>query len=301
MSKANNFVIGFDVMGGDLPPENIIPSLIQGLSPFDGKVSYRFYLQKHLIPPHLPPHVECIAVDDVITMQDDPIRGVKKKPNSSMSIGIQDLAKNSIDAFISHGNTGALTILSKKHLPKLPKILKPALMASLPSSVIVDVGASVEANADQLFQFALIGAAYQKLSGISNPRIGLLNIGSEETKGRVEHRAFHKKMKHFLASSERSFTFVGNVESQDIFKGKVDVVVTDGFSGNLFLKTAEASFAFLKTPIPFRNFPAAILAGIDGLVIKCHGNSGSDHFLLAAREAFFLLEKEFLYKIKEAL
>lgn len=285
-------------MGGDLPPKEIIPNLIQNLPPFNGRVHYRFYLTKELIPTDLPPNIECLLVESVITMQDDPLTVSKQKQASSMAIGLRELSEGKTDAFITHGNTGALTTLSSWQLPKLPKTLRPALLAAIPTkgtkAVIVDAGASVVASANHLLQFALFGVSYQKSHGILNPRVGLLNIGVEDGKGRSEHKIFHKKVEEL-----KPFTFVGNIESQDVFNGKADVVVTDGFSGNLFLKTAEASFNFLQTA-PFI-FPGAVLAGIDGLVIKCHGNSSHEHFLLAASEAFFLLEKEFLHKVKQAL
>jgi glycerol-3-phosphate acyltransferase PlsX len=290
--------LGIDIMGGDAPPKKLLDQLIKDLPLNRGKSRYHFYLTKELLPDNLPPHIRCIPVSEVISMKDDPLSACKRKKNSSMVIGLKELKNGLTKAFISHGNTGALRILSSSILNKLPKTLRPALLAAIPTkgveTVIVDVGASVLANTSHLLQFALFGIAYQKSCGINDPRVGLLNIGIENGKGRAEHKAFHKKVEQL-----KPFTFVGNIESQDIFEGKVDVVVTDGFSGNLFLKTAEASFNFIETT-PFTP-SGAILAGINGLVIKCHGNSSSKNFLLAADQAFSLIEKEFLHKLKQAL
>jgi glycerol-3-phosphate acyltransferase PlsX len=278
--------IGIDILGGDLPPKELLAPLLQNLPQ---EAHYRLYLTEDLLPTAAPSHIRCVTVQEVITMQDDPLVAARGKPRSSLTIGLSDLAEGKIDAFITHGNTGALTALSSR---LLPHVLRPALLAATTKGVVVDAGAAVTASAEQLGQFALFGILYQKIHGISHPKVGLLNIGKEAGKGRAEHKAFYDKM-------QSNPYFIGNIEPKDIFEGKVDVIVTDGFSGNLLLKAVEASFHFLEKPLPFHHFPGALLAGVSSIVIKCHGNSHAEHFCLAAKEAILLLEKEFLGNISK--
>ncbi|MBM3201015.1 MAG: phosphate acyltransferase [Chlamydiae bacterium] len=284
---ASKFVIGLDILGGDLPPYEILEPLIARLNP---KATYRLYLTENLAFDSLPPHIEQVVVSEVISMSEKPLVAARTKRHSSMAIGLQDLANNTIDAFISQGNTGALITLAKKILPK---ISKPALIAVTTKGLILDAGAHVTLDALDLLQFARLGVMYQKMLGLKDPKVALLNIGHEPTKGRAEHRAFFELPK--------DFNFIGNIESEDVFRGKADVIVTDGFSGNLFLKTVEASFAAAKAHLSFRTFPGAILGGVGSLVIKCHGKSNHEDFVLSIDQALELLAKEFFHKMKQAL
>lgn len=307
------FTIGIDLMGGDIPPilllEDILPSL-------PTTASFVFFLSHEVqeAVSTFPEHVKVVTAAEVISMKDHPLIASRQKMDSSIALGLKALHDGEIDAFITHGNTGALTTLASKLLLPLPKILRPALATMIPTkkdpAVLIDVGANVSSTPDHLLQFALMGAAYQKSHNHPMPRLGILNIGKEEGKGRKELYGLLKKIKtHLLYAKTKPFSFVGNVESHDIFEGEVDVVVSDGFTGNLFLKTAEAAVDFITKLLPgqttplssLRSFRGAILAGIEGLVIKCHGNSHSGNFIEAIEEAKCLLNQNFLEKIKSSL
>lgn len=291
------------------------------------------------------PEGKCIEfhpVSDTITMSDEPLFAVRHKKKSSIVIGIRLLKKQRIDAFVSAGNTGALIASATLQLPKLPGVKRLALLAVMPtitgSVAVLDVGGNVSCKAQHLMQFAQIGAAYQSCcEGIEIPTVGLLNIGVEPKKGTSAVRQAYQALKekcqqeevrmsnHALDPSLKiKMKFIGNIEGREVFQGGVDVLVTDGFTGNVLLKASEGISAFIfgyiqeafqtsaseKLQETFHElqryfcsseYPGAILCGVEGIVIKCHGNASTTAMFNSIKGAVSLVEKQFIAKIKAQL
>ena len=316
--------IGIDLMGSDNSPQILLETA-------------------HALLSSLPKNVSLVAIGDpafasksplsyriateTITMDDSPLRA-SRRHDSSMSVGLRMLKNQEIDAFVSAGNTGALVINAKRTLSMIPGLLRPALLALMPTRrqplAVLDVGANVQCNATNLIQFALIGAAYQKARGKSIPTIGLLNIGSEAIKGTLELRSAYQELQHLSALQDPFFFFAGNIEGKNVFNGDVDVLVTDGFSGNVFLKTAEgiASLVLdrlnenvpqeildqmqdqlhdLQHHLHYAEYPGALLCGVQGIVIKCHGYSSPEAFASGIHEAVRIASEGFLQILKNKL
>ena len=310
--------IGIDLMGSENSPEALLEEIksiplsqtvelvLVGSSEFQALAHpFRYYV-----------------ASEVIEMQDPPLTAVRKKKDSSLCVGLRLLQTKQIDAFISAGNTGALVSASKMILGNLPGILRPALLSLLPTKkkpiAVLDLGAGIQTKAAHLLQFAAMGVAYQKIRGIQHPIVGLLNIGSEETKGTADLRSAYQKLQQ---SKSPDFQFAGNIEGTAAFEGNVDVLVTDGFTGNIFLKTAEGIASLildrLYTHLPkkdlesiqphlldlhrqlhYAEYPGALLAGVNGVVIKCHGYSTPQGFTNAIQGAIFIVEKHFLQSLQ---
>ncbi len=309
--------IGVDLMGGDNPPEILLRAL-QSLPP-----------SIEIIPIGLPefgkgiPHY--VSAPTFIAMDESPLAALRKKRDSSISIGLRLLKEGKIDAFVSGGNTGALVSGTKLILGNLPGILRPALLTIMPTKkqpvVVLDVGANVQVKATHLVQFALLGTAYCQAKGIAKPTIGLLNIGSEPIKGTSELRLAYQKLKTF---PNAPFRFGGNIEGKSVFEGDVDVLITDGFTGNIFLKTAEGvaslildrfgalipageyqrlnpQISDLQKNLHYAEYPGALLAGAAGIVIKCHGYSTPQAFLNGVLGAAELIRGGFVQHLQSKL
>ncbi len=297
--------IGVDLMGNDNAPPSILSALRGIKLPSDVTV-FAIGLAEFA---HEARPFEYVAVKEVIEMDEHPLVSLRRKKGASIPVGMRLLKEGKIDAFVSAGNTGALVSSAKMILGSLPGILRPCLITLMPTKknpvAVLDVGAGVEARARQLVQFASIGAAFQKTRGVASPKVGLLNIGSEPLKGTSELRlAYHE------LQNKQNLRFAGNIEGKTVFDGDVDVLVTDGFTGNVFLKTAEgiASLILDKIhvdPSEVKNFqslhyaeyPGAILAGIRGIVIKCHGYSTPKGFANAVLGAIELAKEGFVQKL----
>jgi glycerol-3-phosphate acyltransferase PlsX len=260
-----------------------------------------------------------IAGKSFITMNDDPLKAVRTKKDSSLCLGLKSLATGTIDAFVSAGNTGALLVGSKTILKTLPGIDRPALLTLLPTKkkevAVLDVGANISLKPKHLLQLAAMGLAYQKSRGIENPKIALLNIGKEPSKGTLQLQEAYRHLQKLTDS-----TFIGNIEGRDVFEGDVQVLVTDGFAGNIFLKTAEgvASFilseleqalssdlkntlAKLRLRLHYTEYPGAILCGVNGVVVKCHGDVSPETFTSGIKGAIRLVHHKFLDTLKNQL
>lgn len=269
---------------------------------------------------NIPKHVQFVAVKDAISMSEDPLRAVSSKKESSIVTGIRLLKKMQIDAFVSAGNTGALLTSATLQLPRLPGIKRPALLVCLPTITgtvaVLDVGGNVSCKSQHLVQFAHMGAAYQRCSeGIETPLVGLLNIGVEPKKGTSSVREAYQMLSSL---QDPKMKFLGNVEGRDVFQGKIDVLVTDGFTGNVLLKTAEgvSSFIFdhvremmtetaslqnLQRFFSYTEYPGAFICGVEGIVMKCHGNSTARAMLNSIKGAAKLVEKGVIAHIKSQL
>ncbi len=201
---------------------------------------------------------------------------------------------------------------ARLHLKTLSKITRPALLTLLPSknkeTVLLDVGANSECKSSHLVEFAAMGVAYQKARGVKNPKVGLLNIGKEAIKGPPELQKAYK------ALAKAYPFFHGNIEGRNAFEGLVDVLVTDGFTGNIFLKTSEgiarvlldtlseySELKQLRRRLDYSEYPGALLAGVNGLVIKCHGTANSASLPHSLTSAITLLERNFVENLEKEL
>lgn len=316
--------VAVDLMGSDSTPQDIfeaVQAVNQELRPDDTLI----VVAQHAVLPHLRallrPHdrpIEFITTEESIEMEETPLFAVRRKKNSSMAAGMRLLKESAIDAFVSTGNTGALVASAMLHLPMLPQMERPALLVMMPTEkgkvAVLDVGAHIGAKPEHLFQYALLGSLYREcLYGEFKPTIGLLNIGVEEQKGTKELQdTYHLLQETF---GER---FLGNIEGREVFQGKVDVLVTDGFTGNVFLKTSEGISTFLGQylqthfDVPqivshlyhqfnYSEHPGAFLCGLDGIVIKCHGFSDQKALMNGIRGAFTLAHSSILPYLKAKL
>lgn len=251
-------------MGAELLPSSIVKA-VQTLPNefFFNHSIVLFGTENEKIPNS--PHITFVSCPDVVGMDENPLQTIREKKPSSLLTGIRALKEGKIAAFISCANTGALVALARSELEGTSK---PALACTIPTEtgdvLMLDVGANVEVTAEMLVQFAKLGAEYwQSLYG-AKPRVALLNVGVEPIKGTQELKAAVKELPSDL------YTFVGNKEPYDLFTNQADVFVTDGFSGNLFIKTSEA--VLRSRGIAYEE-SYAILLGLKQHVIKCHGAS----------------------------
>ena len=313
-SKNNRFSlprVGIDLMGGDIPSCTLLEELLPLFKkkPFCDPIFFGNQETLSLIPPSF----KQVLCKETIEMKDNPLSSVRLKKESSMVCGIKALQKDDLEAFVSLGNTGALLASSKLFLSPLAGIERPAFITTIATRrnvvAVLDVGATLSCSADHLVQFALMGIAFQESQGIEHPKVALLNVGTEENKGGpVLQEAFIKLKKYPQ--------FIGNIEGREVFEGTVDVLLTDGWTGNIFLKTAEGSASFifdhiqhtislppealevLQKKVLYTEYPGAVLAGVDKIVLKCHGNSTATSFFYGIQEACSLIEKKWIHKIK---
>lgn len=318
MEKQNSILptIGLDLMGSDEDSNFVLASLLPILQSL--KHSAHFVLfgeEKNKEALDATPFISYQIASNAISMEENPLTAVRQKKGSSLHLGMQALKNQEIQAFISMGNTGALMLAAKLQLDTLPSITRPALLTLLPTKnqemVVLDVGANTLCKGSHLVEFAAMGIAYQKARGIKQPKVGLLNIGTEAVKGTPELQEAYQKLSELNTNYQYPF-FCGNIEARDAFQGSVDVLVTGGFAGNIFLKTSEGigelllnklskhpHIEELQEQLDYSQYPGALLCGVNGLVIKCHGSARSSSFSHSLICAIRLLEERFLDRIKE--
>lgn len=241
--------IGLDVMGGDYAPKAIVEGAILAKEELSSEDDIVLFGPKEdidsIVSARGKDSNDFTIVDckEVIDMHDSPIKAFTTKPNSSMAVGFSYLKQEKIDTFASAGNSGAMLVGTMYSVGLLRGVFRPCLAALIPKAkqgvtVLLDVGVDTDAKPETLCQFGLLGSHYAKCAlQIPNPRVGLINIGQEEGKGNLQSKATYKLM------SEASYNFVGNSEPGEIYKDNVDVIVCDGFVGNLIMKNVEA-FAY---------------------------------------------------------
>ncbi len=266
-----------DAMGGDLAPQAPVMGAIQAAK--DPNVAITLVGREKEIYAcldsqklTLPANIEVCNADDVVDMHDDPASVVHKRKNSSMVVGLRMLAENQADAFISAGSTGALLTGATLIVKRVKGIRRAAMGPAIPNkaggkTVICDCGANAECTAEFLLQFALVGSLYaQKNLGVANPKVGLLNIGTEDSKGTPLQKEAYALLTD--AREKGLVNFVGNVEARDVPLGAVDVVVCDGFSGNVLLKTIEGTAMFMGSLLKHRVFKRNVFSGLGYLFCK---------------------------------
>jgi phosphate acyltransferase len=270
-------IIGVDLMGSDTPPQLLLAELM--------RLSLPAGVELRLIGD--PSLGDVVPAPETIAMDEHPLLAVRKKKRSSMSVGCRLLKEGAIGALVSAGNTGALMAAAKTILSTEKGILRPALVALMPTKqepmAVLDVGANVQVSARHLVQFAHLGVAYQKRRGKTRVRVGLLNIGEEPMKGTTAHREAYQ------ALQKSDLDFIGNIEAKEAFYGHVDVLVTDGFTGNVFIKTAEG-MAHLLNVSPKTQCIAPLL-GVNGIVVKCHSYAKPEVFCQAVMETIGLIHE----------
>jgi glycerol-3-phosphate acyltransferase PlsX len=323
--------IAIDAMGGDFGPEPIIKGVVEALKEKDF-IAYLVGDEKQIkpeIPTNLLEKVRFINSEDVISMSDSATDAIKRK-ESTIYKSIELLKEKQVDAVVSAGHSGATMSLATLRLGRIKGIKRPAIVTFMPNikksyTLVLDVGANVDCDAINLYQFALMGEVYAKVVlNKENPKVGLLSNGEEETKGNSVTKEAFKLCKPHCDS------FIGNVEGGDIFKGEVDVVVCDGFVGNIVLKTSEGAaevistlikneiyssgilqkigafllkpvFKALKKATDYAEYGGAPLLGVNGCVIISHGKSNSKAIKNAIFQAIKYVENDVTKKIENSL
>lgn len=307
--------IAVDAMGGDFAPKAVIEGAIMAASELPenyqivliGKQDAMLEVLHDL--EYRKGAVEMIFCNDVIEMHEHPTRAFSQKPNSSIGVGFKLLKEGQVSAFCSAGNTGAVMVGSLFTLRTIGNLQRPPIAGYFPLkngnySLMLDIGANADCKPEVLMQFAELGSLYAKFAlNIENPKVGLLNIGEEEEKGNTVAQAAYQLLKN-----NKKVNFIGNVEGRDLFDGKADVIVTDGFTGNVMFKMGESLYEYAATQgiddqlINRMNYEVAggsPIIGVNGNVIVGHGISTplaiKNMILLAQRQ----IESNVVDKIKE--
>ncbi len=267
-----------DAMGGDLAPEAPVMGAVAANRDFGAQITLvgkgeqiLEVLRKNGIDT-LPDGVEIAHADDVVDMHDDPAKVLHKRKTSSMVIGLKMLSENQGDAFVSAGSTGALLTAATLVVKRVKGIRRAAMGPAMPNkaggkTVICDCGANAECTPEFLLQFGLMGSMYAKKNlGIENPRVGLLNIGTEDSKGTDLQRQAYVLLQE--AHEQGLLNFIGNVEGRDVLLGGVDVVACDGFSGNVLLKSIEGTASFMGSLMKHKIFKRNIFSMLGYLLCK---------------------------------
>lgn len=326
-----------DAFGGDNSPSAVVDGVFNAL---DKKTGFSVILvgNETILAPlinrrnDLTQRIEILDAKETISNNDSPVEAIRTKKDSSIVVGLKKLNLDiETDVFISAGSTGAVLAGAVLLLKRIGNVIRPALVPVLPTAnngsvVLIDCGANSECKPEMLLQFAKMGSAYaSSILAINKPRIGLLSNGSEEKKGTELIRESHTLMQH-----EKTINFIGNAEGRDILSGEFDVIVADGFSGNIALKSCEGTALMmfslirsgiesgglraklgylllkpvlkkLKNSADYNNRGGAILLGLKKLVIKAHGSCKSDAFCATILQAVSVIEQKVLEKIESAL
>lgn len=309
--------IGLDMMGGDLAPLEAAKGVLAYLNQSDAPARLQLIGDTAQITPLLESlqipagRVDLIHAPQVIDMHEHPTRALKEKPHSSISIGFHLLASGKIDAFISAGNTGAMLVGALFSIKAVEGVLRPTISTIIPkengqTGLLLDVGLNADCKPEQLNQFAIMGSVYaQLILGIDNPRVALLNVGEEEGKGNLLAQATYPLLKE-----NKHINFVGNIEGRDVLLNKADVMVCEGFTGNIILKLAESLYDISRAQnidspyferFNFENYGGTPVLGVAKPVIIGHGISKETAFKNMILVAQKMVEKDVLSKMKEQL
>ncbi|MBS1582196.1 MAG: phosphate acyltransferase PlsX [Bacteroidetes bacterium] len=282
--------IGVDIMGSDHGPVVPIRAAVMAARELPEEVRLVLIGDQATITEGLraegadPAAFDIVPSTDDITMEDNPTRALQTKQRSSIAIGFHLLKEGKIDAFASTGNTGAMLVGAMFSVKAIPGVIRPCITSIVPKEnghygLLLDVGANADCKPEVLYQFGLLGALLAKhVYRIADPKVALLNIGEEAKKGNLVTQAAHELMRE----NGGAFTFVGNVEGRDLFNDKADVIVCDGFTGNIVLKAVEAFHELLKQRgvhepffdrFDYENYGGLPVLGVNGNVIIGHGIS----------------------------
>lgn len=328
-----------DAMGGDNAPEATIKGAVNAINEIKAEViligkqeiieaKVKEFYGKSLV--EISPRLSIKNATETIEMEDGPTDSIKHKKDSSMVVGFNMLKKGEGDVFISAGNSGALLAGATLLVGRIRGIDRPAMAGILPAYksrlVLIDSGANTNCRPINLLQFAQMSSIYiRNTFGVEHPRIGLLNIGTEETKGNELTKESYKLLKE--KSEELNINFIGNVEGRDAFSGSVDIVVTDGFTGNIFLKAVEGLGKFVKRSlteslkknilskiaalpslpaikrfsktVDYKEYGGALFLGVNKPVVKAHGSSDEKLFEFTIKQAEQFVENKAVDKLIE--
>lgn len=323
--------IAVDAMGGDYAPKEIVAGAIRAAAELD--VEVLLVGDEEQIASSLKQHTsnqnwEIVNADGVVAMDEEPLKALRRKPKASINVAMELVKEKRADAVVSAGHSGAAMAAAKLRLGAIAGIKRPAIGAVFPtmlagkSVIVLDVGANVDSEPEYLEQFALMGTIYSKyVMGVEEPKLGLLNIGEEASKGNELAKETHKR----LRESEK-ITFMGNAEGRDVLSGEFDVIVCDGFVGNVLLKFAEAvgevmlqivkeelpqglrgqiGTAFLKPNLrrikqrmDHAEHGGALLFGVAGVCIISHGSSQAPSIFNAIRLAKEAIDNQVIERIQ---
>lgn len=326
--------IALDAMGGDNAPFETIKGAVAALEEVN-ELELVLVGKKEVIEAELSKYkcnrdkIEIVDAREVIEMTDEPVVAVKSKKDSSMNRTLELVKDGVVSASVSAGNTGALITASQLKLKRIKGVLRPAIATMFPNKkghmLMLDVGATADCKPEFLNQYAMMGSKYMEiLVGRKNSKVGLLNIGTEEGKGNEVTREAYNLLKQ-----NKSINFVGNVESTEVMNGEIDVVVTDGFTGNMVLKTAEGIGKFIldiiktevsksfiyklgalllmpalkvvKSKMDSSEYGGAIFLGLNGISIKAHGNSDAVAIKNAIKVAEKFAKLNFVEEMKKVI
>lgn len=277
-------------MGGDFAPEAVVLGAIEAQKKFSDVrlvlIGDKARIEEILVREGVDMAIfDIVHTDQVIEMGEHPVKAFSSKPQSSIAIGYKLLMEGEIQGFASAGSTGGMMVGAMYTIKQIPGLLRPAIASPIPVSldrqaILLDVGLNPDCKPEVLVQYAMVGSVYAKyVLGIENPRVGLLNIGEEEEKGSILTQATYPLLKE-----AKDLNFIGNIEGHDVFHGKADVIVTDGFTGNVVLKTAESFYELLRKQgikneffegFNFENIGGTPVLGVNGVVIIGHGISNA--------------------------
>lgn len=309
--------IGIDMMGGDFAPLEAVKGVQLYLSDNNPTANLVLIGDKEQIEKHLTDHpspsdrINIVHAEQVIDMHEHPAKALKEKHRSSIAIGFHLLSIGKIDAFISAGNTGAMLVGAMFTIKVLDGVIRPAISSIIPkadggSGILLDVGLNADCKPEQLNQFAIMGTVYSRyILGIEDPKTGLINVGEEEGKGNLLAQAAYPLLKE-----NKHIHFIGNIEGRNILQNKADVMVCEGFTGNIILKLAESLYEITQKKnikdeyferFNFENYGGTPVLGVSKPVIIGHGISGAKAFMNMIHLAQNMIEKDVMEKMKEEL
>lgn len=309
--------IGIDMMGGDYAPLEAVKGVQLYLSGHNIPASLILIGDKpqieKLLTDHIVPsaHIKVVHAEQVIDMHEHPTKALKEKKQSSIAIGFHLLASGKMDAFISAGNTGAMLVGALFSIKALEGVIRPTISSIVPKAnggtgLLLDVGLNADCKPEQLNQFAIMGSVYaQLILGIDNPKVGLINVGEEEGKGNLLAQSTYPLLKE-----NKHINFIGNIEGRDVLQDKADVMVCEGFTGNIILKMAESLYEVSQERkvkdefferFNFEIYGGTPVLGVAKPVIIGHGISAAKAFMNMIHLAQIMIEKDVMQKMKEEL
>lgn len=306
--------IGLDMMGGDYAPQEAVKGVAEFLKINNPSIHLTLIGDEQQVKSFIDfdsPQISIVHAPEVIGMHEHPTKALREKPKSSISIGFHLLASGKIDAFISAGNTGTMLVGALFSIKAIEGVLRPTISTVVPKvtggyGLLLDVGLNADCKPENLLQFAVLGNLYaQTILGIENPKVGLINIGEEEGKGNILAQAAYPLLKE-----NKQINFIGNIEGRDIFFDKADVMVCEGFTGNIILKLAESMYdiagkrnlqedEYFKR-FYFENYGGTPVLGVSKPVIIGHGISTAVAFKNMIHLAQKMIETKLLDKMKDS-
>jgi glycerol-3-phosphate acyltransferase PlsX len=309
--------IGLDMMGGDFAPLEAVKGVLEYFQQGNSSATVVLIGDESKLEPLLSKYkipadkIKVVHAVQVIDMHEHPTKALKEKQKSSIAIGFQLLAAGNIDAFISAGNTGAMLVGALFSIKALEGVLRPTISTIIPkenggTGLLLDVGLNADCKPEQLNQFAIMGSVFaQTILGIENPKVGLMNVGEEEGKGNILCQATYPLLKE-----NKHINFIGNVEGRDVLMDKADVMVCEGFTGNIILKLAESLYDIAQSKniqheyfdkFNFENYGGTPVLGVNKPVIIGHGISQAKSFKNMIVLAQKMIDKGVMQRMKDEL